>query len=235
MIIDKSKRQWLGVIAAGVAVAGLSRVGIKPGNRPGNSLPPVVEEISSTEPEVPLDRERLVEKAVNFDMNFPDDIYTSAEEYALLISVTSRLERAQAYIGHANFSLLSVDELRRYAKNVSSIGEFTPREMEFIEQIFSFNATQYGFLGERINTRLTEGINRNDVIKVPGSGQYLFKGKSEQLFLQIQNDIGTSVQLTSGIRSVVKQLHLFLAKAIVTEGNLSRASRSLANTRGELN
>jgi len=34
--------------------------------------------------------------------------------------------------------------------------------------------------------------------------------------------------LTSGIRSVVKQTHLFLAKTIQSKGNMSRASRSLA-------
>ncbi|MGI9295075.1 MAG: M15 family metallopeptidase, partial [Pseudomonadales bacterium] len=34
--------------------------------------------------------------------------------------------------------------------------------------------------------------------------------------------------LTSGIRGIVKQMQLFLAKAVVTNGNLSQASRSLA-------
>jgi len=34
--------------------------------------------------------------------------------------------------------------------------------------------------------------------------------------------------LTSGIRSVVKQMHLFLSKVLQTDGNLSQASRSLA-------
>ena len=34
--------------------------------------------------------------------------------------------------------------------------------------------------------------------------------------------------LTSGVRGVVKQYHLFMAKAVQSEGNLSRASRSLA-------
>ena len=34
--------------------------------------------------------------------------------------------------------------------------------------------------------------------------------------------------LTSGVRGVVKQARLFLAKVVRSEGNLSRASRSLA-------
>ena len=40
--------------------------------------------------------------------------------------------------------------------------------------------------------------------------------------------MGNEVILTPGVRSIVKQMHLFLAKAIEANGNLSRASRSLA-------
>jgi len=42
------------------------------------------------------------------------------------------------------------------------------------------------------------------------------------------SDIGDTITLTSGVRSVVKQMHLFLRKASKYEGNLSLASRSLA-------
>lgn len=46
--------------------------------------------------------------------------------------------------------------------------------------------------------------------------------------VRVREDLGGSIVLTSGIRSVVKQTHLFLAKAIQSRGNLSCASRSLA-------
>ena len=48
------------------------------------------------------------------------------------------------------------------------------------------------------------------------------------MYNKVKKDIGDSVILTSGIRGVVKQIHLFLAKAVKTGGNLSQASRSLA-------
>jgi LAS superfamily LD-carboxypeptidase LdcB len=40
--------------------------------------------------------------------------------------------------------------------------------------------------------------------------------------------MGKSIVLTSGVRGVVKQMYLFLAKAVRSDGNLSMASRSLA-------
>jgi len=48
------------------------------------------------------------------------------------------------------------------------------------------------------------------------------------LYRKLQSDLSGKVVLTSGIRNIVKQTHLFLAKTIQSEGNLSRASRSLA-------
>lgn len=44
----------------------------------------------------------------------------------------------------------------------------------------------------------------------------------------IRNDVGINLFLTSGIRNVVKQMHLFLAKPRQSNGNLSKASSSLA-------
>ena len=40
--------------------------------------------------------------------------------------------------------------------------------------------------------------------------------------------MGPELLLTSGIRNVVKQMHLFLVKALQSDLNLSKASRSLA-------
>ena len=48
------------------------------------------------------------------------------------------------------------------------------------------------------------------------------------MYRKLQSDLSGKVVLTSGIRNIVKQTHLFLAKTIQSEGNLSRASRSLA-------
>jgi len=62
------------------------------------------------------------------------------------------------------------------------------------------------------------------------AGQKLNKRAFLEGFLLHLRDISCGsgeVILRSGVRSIVKQIHLFLAKTIKAIGNLSRASRSL--------
>ena len=47
-------------------------------------------------------------------------------------------------------------------------------------------------------------------------------------YQQIRRDLGDTVLLTSGVRGLAKQYHLFLTKTVETRGNLSQAARSLA-------
>ncbi|MDQ3231899.1 MAG: M15 family metallopeptidase, partial [Pseudobdellovibrionaceae bacterium] len=81
---------------------------------------------------------------------------------------------------------------------------------------------------DKVTDKLTARFEEKDTLKIAGSGHYIFKGRPQALYQEIVRDVGSDIVLTSGIRSVVKQLHLFLTKAINCEGNLSRASRSLA-------
>ena len=48
------------------------------------------------------------------------------------------------------------------------------------------------------------------------------------MWKEIKSALSSDVILTSGVRGVVKQFHLFLMKASSNGGNLSLASRSLA-------
>ena len=180
---------------------------------------------------VPIDPEtqkRMQEKIENFDADFADDIYLTPEKFKLLKQVQSRIVRAQEAIGFARFNLISLDELLKSAANMSQIGLFTADEMAFIEEIFFYDARKYGFYGEKVTDKLTARFEEKDAVKISGSGHYIFKGRPQALYQEIVRDVGSEIVLTSGIRSVVKQLHLFLTKAIACQGNLSRASRSLA-------
>ncbi|MBF0383635.1 MAG: D-alanyl-D-alanine carboxypeptidase family protein, partial [Magnetococcales bacterium] len=67
-----------------------------------------------------------------------------------------------------------------------------------------------------------------EVVKVPNTGNYLYKGRPLETYKKIRKQLGNKVVLTSGVRSVIKQFLLFLDKAYESDGNLSRASRSLA-------
>ena len=170
----------------------------------------------------------FITKSKNFNMTFTDDIILRGGQYRLLKQVTNRLSKIQSLVGYANFALLNFDAAIQYAAKYSSVGAFTNSEKDFLEQIFYTNAHDYGFFGEKILTRLTDGIPSRDVKKVRGTGHFIYKGDSQRLYNKIRKDVGNTIILTSGIRGVVKQMYLFLSKALGAGGNLSKAARSLA-------
>lgn len=167
-------------------------------------------------------------KIRNFDAVFANDIYLDPRYKSLLLKTTQHLTRLETYIGHGNFNLTSFDSMLKYGKNFAKIGVFEADELNFIEEVFFANPNRYGFFGKKISAEITDFIPKDDVAKISNTGHYLLKGESLNLYQQIQRDVGEEVILTSGVRGIVKQMHLFLAKAIEANGNLSRASRSLA-------
>lgn len=167
-------------------------------------------------------------KIKDFDRSYSDDIQLNPRMFRLLKSTVSRLGKLQRLVGYANFNLLGFDDALKYASRYSRVGSFPKQELDFIESIFFEDATHYGFLGHKVITDLTSRISSRETIKMPGTGHYLFKGQPLTTYNKIKKDVGSNVILTSGIRGVVKQIHLFLAKAVKTNGNLSQASRSLA-------
>ena len=171
---------------------------------------------------------KYLRKMQNFEYSHEGDVYLAQSKHATLISTFQRLDRVQNLVGHGNFNVVGFDEMLRFSRRYSSIGSFPTAELDFLEDVFSDNVHRYGFLGEKVITNLTAVIASKDRTKVRQTGHFLFKGESYRLYQQVRADLGESVVLTSGIRSVVKQSHLFLAKTIQADGNLSRASRSLA-------
>lgn len=169
-----------------------------------------------------------INKSKDFDRSYADDVQLKPEMFGLLSSSVNRLTRLQRLVGYANFNLLSFDDALKYAERYSRVGAFSKQELAFIESIFFEDAAHYGFLGNKVITDLTTRISSRETFKMPGTGHYLFKGQPINMYNKIKKDVGNSVILTSGIRGVVKQIHLFLAKAVKTKGNLSQASRSLA-------
>ena len=171
---------------------------------------------------------QYLERMRNHELSHLEDKYLRRDQFAVLISTFKRLDRVQNLIGHGNFNVVGLDETLSYAKCYASIGQFTKAEKLFIEELFSANAAQYGFFGEKVITRLTDRVSDKDRQKIGQTGHFLYRGESVAAYNQVKRDIGPTIVLTSGIRSVVKQTHLFLAKAIQSKGNLSKASRSLA-------
>lgn len=146
----------------------------------------------------------------------------------LLKQTVQRLRWLQNSIGYAHFNLLSFDQALRHAQHHAAVGAFSAVEIDFLEEIFFADASRYGFFGDKVFTEMTATIPKRDTYKVPGSGHYLYRGKSLDHFRKLQREVGDTVVLTSGIRGVIKQMYLFLAKAVATGGNLSLTSQSLA-------
>lgn len=143
-------------------------------------------------------------------------------------SVRNKLTQVQKYVGYGNFNIISFDYMLKVAKYSKDIENFTQKELEFLESIFYYDPKVHGFYGERISQNITEKIDEKKVRKIPYTGHYLFKGEPERIYHQMVKDVGDSLTLTSGVRSIVKQTKLFLDKVYSVEGNLTVASKSLA-------
>lgn len=171
---------------------------------------------------------RMQEKIEQYNRDFDDDIYLTGARLDLMKHVLARLNKVQAHVGYGRFNVLAFDELLKVASDAKDIGAFPKEELDFMEEIFFTDAKRYGFYGEKVTNSMTNTVSEKDTIKIPGSGHFLLRGRPEELYKILVRDVGSDIVLTSGIRSVVKQFHLFLAKAKLCSGNLSRASRSLA-------
>ena len=171
---------------------------------------------------------RYYDKMENFENIHQEDVFIQANQKPLLVSSFQRIDRVQSLVGHGNFNVLGFDSMLKYARSHSAVGAFTTQELDFLESLFFDDVERYGFFGEKVIDSLTAVVNERDRVKVNHTGHFLFRGESQNVYEKIRKDVGDTVILTSGIRSIVKQTHLFLAKTIQSEGNLSLASRSLA-------
>ena len=168
-------------------------------------------------------------KMRHFDAPHLGDIYLTAAQIPLFTSVRAKLEALQKHVGHLNFQVLSLDEGRVQARRMAGgDGGFTSEELSFMEELFYADAGNYGFLDQKPFNSLTYAIPVREVTKVPGMGNYIYRGAAAARWGEIHKLLGDEVVLTSGVRGVLKQFLLFLNKAERNNGNLSLASRSLA-------
>lgn len=157
----------------------------------------------------------------------PSDVWMKQEHRKIIISVAHKLNLIENKIGHGNFNLVSFDTALKVAKMHSHIGAFSPEELAFMEEIFYADPTPYGFYGKKTVEQITDVILEKDVVRIPQTGHFVFKGRPNEMLNLIYKDVGSSVILTSGIRSVVKQMRLHLDKIISENGNITVATRSL--------
>jgi hypothetical protein len=157
-----------------------------------------------------------------------NDIYLDEMDIETFTLVRNRINRVKYIVGYANFNILSFDDMIKIAKSYSKVGKFSQKELSFIEKIFYEKPYYHGFYGSRVVDNITFEIPKNDITKIPHTGHFLYKGKPLLDYKRLKKDIGSSIVLTSGVRSVVKQMNLYFNKIHSCNGNISLASKSLA-------
>ncbi len=216
------RRDFLKAITAGVLLGGVDPYSLVSAAQ----LYPQSRRLSNSEFDVNI--KDYLHKMQNFDQPHTGDVVLGKKELTLLRSCVTRLKRLQRTVGHGNFHLLSFDDGLSFARNYSKVGRFPREELDFLERIFYQDSADYGFWGEKPIDNMTTRINKKEVVKIPKSGNYLYRGDPQQKYEKVRKHVGDKLYLTSGIRGVVKQFYLFLNKANANQGNLSLASRSLA-------
>jgi len=171
-------------------------------------------------------------KIQNFNNPHEDDMLVDSNLYNTFESTVMRLRRLQQLVGHGNFHILSFTDGLSLARNYSKVGKFTKPELKFMEIIFYEEGQRYGFGGQKPLKEITDRVKKNDVVKIPHSGNYLYKERSIEIYERIKKELGEQVVLTSGIRGVMKQFLLFLNKTYKSNSNLSLASLSLLAKKG---
>lgn len=167
-------------------------------------------------------------KMRRFDTPHENDRKLGPPALSVLPSCLKRLKNIQRTVGHGNFHLLNFDEAKKIASSYSRVGSFPKAELDLLEMLFYEDASAYGFYGEKPLSNMTDRVDRSKIVKIPGSGNYLYKGHPVETYKKIKQDVGEQAILTSGVRGIVKQFLLFLNKTHRNNGNLSLASRSLA-------
>ena len=156
------------------------------------------------------------------------DLFVKEEERQTFANIRNKMRSIKRLIGYGNFNIISFDKVLIYAKNYSSIGKFTKKELELLDKLFYEDPKKYGFYGKITSPSITTKIAKKNLKKIPKTGHYLFKGKALEDYLRLKKDIGKNLILTSGVRSVVKQMSLYLDKIYSLDGNITQASYSIA-------
>ena len=156
------------------------------------------------------------------------DVYLSRDEFIVLTSVNKRFKRLKSYVGFGNFNLISFSSALYYGRNYPQIGDFTKAEIALVDKLFNEDPSKYGFYGYKTCTNINNKIAKNEVIKIPYTGHFLFRGKPEEDYQNIITDVGDTLILTSGVRNVVKQLSLYINKIYNCGGNMTKATNSIA-------
>ena len=153
------------------------------------------------------------------DVPDSNDLYVRNSEKEVFNSSYKKLSSLLYSVGYVKYSALDITQ-------ASALVSFSKDEMNYLEDLFNFDASKYGFYGDKPLTDFDARINTSKLTQK--NGILCFDGKTVDKFQKIKETIGEDVYMTSGIRSVVKQTYLFMKKTKECNYNLSMASRTIA-------
>ena len=153
--------------------------------------------------------------------DFPDsnDLYVRNSEREIFNSSYKKLSTLLYRVGYVKFSALDITQ-------ASALVSFSNDEMDYLKQLFTFDASKYGFYGDKPLAHFEVRVPTSNLTQA--NGILCFDGKTLDKFKKVKEAIGDDVYMTSGIRSVVKQTYLFMNKTRQCNYNLSMASRTVA-------
>lgn len=157
-----------------------------------------------------------------------NDKILTKDEFVLLKSINKKIKSVRSHVGFGNFNLIDFDQMLKVAKYLKKEDKFSKLDIAFMEEFFYKDASEFSFYGKRTCNKIDEKISKKDVVKIPKTGHYLFVDKSLEDYERILKDVGNTLFLTSGVRSVVKQMSLFFDKIITCDANITKASHSIA-------
>lgn len=159
-----------------------------------------------------------------YEMANHKDVYADPRDIPLINEISNKLTRLKRQIGYPRFALLGWNDAIIYQKRCNA--EFTLNEKKFLERLFYFDASNYGFFGSKPVKEIDYNVPGNETVRI--GDQFIYRGKSLQTWMNIRQEVGPTIVLTSGVRGVMKQLDLFLNKVRSVKYNYSLASRSIA-------
>lgn len=158
---------------------------------------------------------------LDFDKELVKSIQNEKESLIHYKEILKKLVQAKRQVGFTDFNIISFEELLKEVY-------LTHKEKTVFEELFYTDATTFGFHDMRISALLNEKISKREVVKIPRTGHYLYRGKPHTTYNKIQKDLHGSIVLTSGVRSNVKQTYLFLNKLLACGGDFNETSKSVA-------
>jgi hypothetical protein len=231
VVEDMDRRQLLKYLISSAVVVGsgmnsveawAGRLRIRGSSQPATEAAPPIGSLQDSGPDGDY-----LDKMEKFYEPHSDDISLVGEQLSLLEGCWLKLKKVSDLIGFGNFNIIGFDDFRKTCQNYASVGTLTAAELAFLEELYYRDAGVYGFFGARVFKEITDEIPGKDIVQLE-NGQYLYQGHAFDLYQKLRSHIGNSLMMTSGIRSVTKQLYLFIDKAIRSRGNLSLSSRAIA-------